>query len=204
MRADSVRLPRSIHVATAAIVASVCVGTNLTGQSTSADWPTYNRSFTSERYAPLDQIDRTNVSRLRQVCVYDLKVDTNFQTGPIVIGGTLYATTDKEILALDASTCQQKWRVSEPGPSVGLSVNRGAAYVDGRLFRGTSDGDLAAYDAQTGEKLWTTRLASRTRRRRSRRRPSVSAPAPLEGPSGTAQPTVPTRISSTAERWTGV
>src|ERR1700693_2972164 len=111
------------------------------------DWPSYNRTLTSERYAPLDQINRTNASRLKQLCVYDLNVETSFQTGPIVIGRTLYATTDKEILAIDAETCQQKWRVREEGPSVGLRVNRGAAYLDRRLFHGTGEGDVLAYDA---------------------------------------------------------
>src|SRR5438874_3351822 len=88
------------------------------------DWPSYNRTLTSERYAPLDQINRTNASRLKQLCVYDLNVDTSFQTGPIVVGGILYATTDKEILAIDAETCQQKWRVREERTATrGLPVN---------------------------------------------------------------------------------
>ncbi len=125
------------------------------------DWPSYNRTLSSDRYAPFNQINKANVSRLKQLCVYDLNVDTNFQTGPIVIGRTLYATTEKEILAIDADTCQQKWRVREEIPSVGLQVNRGAAYLDGRLFRGTGVGDVLAYDAATGKKLWTTHLADR-------------------------------------------
>jgi len=125
------------------------------------DWPSYNRTLSSDRYAPFNQINKSNVSRLKQLCVYDLNVDTNFQTGPIVIGRMLYATTDKEILAIDADTCQQKWRVREEIPSVGLQVNRGAAYLDGRLFRGTGVGDVLAYDAATGKKLWTTHLADR-------------------------------------------
>jgi alcohol dehydrogenase (cytochrome c) len=123
------------------------------------DWPSYNRTLTSERYAPFDQINRTNVARLKPLCVYDLNVDSSFQTGPIVIGRTLYATTDKEILAIDADTCQQKWRVREEGPPTGLRVNRGAAYLDRRLFRGTGGGDVVAYDAETGRKLWSTHLA---------------------------------------------
>jgi PQQ-dependent dehydrogenase (methanol/ethanol family) len=127
------------------------------------EWPSFNRTLSSDRYAPFNQINKANVSRLKQLCVYDLNVDTNFQTGPIVIGRTLYATTDKEILAIDADTCQQKWRVREEGPSVGLQVNRGAAYLDGRLFRGTGEGDVLAYDAATGKKLWTTHLADRAK-----------------------------------------
>jgi glucose dehydrogenase len=123
------------------------------------DWPSYNRTLTSERYAPLDQINKNNVSRLKQLCVYDLNVDVSFQAGPIVVGRTLYVTADKEILAIDAATCQEKWRVREESSSPGLRVNRGAAYLDGRLFRGTADGDVLAYDAATGKKLWSTHLA---------------------------------------------
>src|SRR5512132_1266339 len=124
-----------------------------------ADWPSYNRTLTSERYAPLDQVNKNNVSRLRQLCVYDLDVDVNFQAGPIVIGRTMYVTADREILAIDALTCQQKWRVRENSASPALRVNRGAAYLEGRLFRGSGDGDVLAYDAATGAKLWTTHIA---------------------------------------------
>jgi alcohol dehydrogenase (cytochrome c) len=136
----------------------------LTARARAADgpttgWPSYNRTLTSERYAPFDQINRNSVSRLKQLCVYDLNVDTSFETGPIVIDRTLYATTDKELFAIDAETCQQKWRVREDGPSLGLRVNRGAAYLDSRLFRGTGEGDVLAYDAMTGKKLWSTHLA---------------------------------------------
>ena len=119
----------------------------------------FNRTLTSERYAPLDQINKSNVSRLKQLCVYDLNVDVNFQAGPIVVGRTMYVTADREILAIDAATCQEKWRVREESPSPGQRVNRGAAYLDGRLFRGTGDGDVVSYDAATGKKLWTTHVA---------------------------------------------
>src|SRR5215467_13273733 len=131
--------------------------------SPAMDWPSYNRTLTSERYVPLDQINKSNVSRLKVVCVYDLDVDGSFQNGPIVIGRTMYVTTDKEIMAIDADTCQQRWRVKEEGPSLGLRVNRGAAYFDGRLFRGTGEGNVLAYDAATGKKVWSTRIADPSR-----------------------------------------
>jgi len=145
------------------LVAAVAIGTVVgavrAADTVSTDWPSYNRTLTSDRYAPLDQINRGNVARLKQLCVFDLDVDVSFQAGPIVIGRTMYVTADRETLAIDALTCQQKWRVREEGASPALRVNRGAAYLDGRLFRGTGDGDLVAYDAVTGTRVWKTRLA---------------------------------------------
>ncbi len=146
-----------LSIAAAAALAGGGVAAQRAGDSVTG-WPSYNRTLTSDRYAPFAQINRSNVSRLKQLCIYDLNVDTSFQTGPIVVDRTLYATTDKEIVAIDADTCQQKWRVREEGPSVGLRVNRGAAYLDGRLFRGTGDADVLAYDAATGRKLWMVRV----------------------------------------------
>ena len=71
----------------------------------------------------------------------------------------MYVTADRETLAIDALTCQQKWRVREEGASPALRVNRGAAYLGGRLFRGTGDGDLVVDDAATGTRVWKTHLA---------------------------------------------
>ena len=124
------------------------------------DWPSYNRTLSSERYVPFDQIDKTNVAGLKQLCVYDLDIDTSFQTGPLVIGRTLYGTTEMDIFAIDAGTCQLKWRVHEPDIKGRLPLNRGAAYLDGTLFRGTQDGRVFAYDAETGKKLWEQRIGS--------------------------------------------
>ena len=125
---------------------------------TITDWPSYNRTLNSDRYVPFDQINKTNVAGLKQLCVYDLGVDTSFQTGPVVIGRNLYGTTDTDTFAIDAGTCQQKWRVHEDIKGR-LPVNRGVAYLDGQLFRGTQDGRVFSYDAATGKKLWETRIA---------------------------------------------
>jgi alcohol dehydrogenase (cytochrome c) len=121
-------------------------------------WPSYNRTLNSDRYVPFDQINKGNVAGLKQLCVYDLGIDTSFQTGPIVIGTTLYGTTEMDTFAIDANTCQQKWRVHEEIKGA-LPVNRGVAYLDGRLFRGLQDGRVFAYDAATGRKIWETRIA---------------------------------------------
>ena len=37
-----------------------------------ADWPSYNRTLTSERYSPLSQINTENVGKLKVLCTYDV------------------------------------------------------------------------------------------------------------------------------------
>lgn len=135
------------------------VATTRSATAPTTDWPSYNRSLTSERFADIALIDRGNVARLRQVCVYDLDIDTSFQVGPIVVGSTLFGTSEKETFAIDANNCAEKWRVREVVTDSYLKVNRGAAYLDGKLFRGLQDGRVVAYDAGSGRKLWETRIA---------------------------------------------
>ena len=69
----------------AASFTAIVAGTFIVGLGAAdpviTDWPNYNRSLKGDRYAPFNQINRTNVAKLTQVCVYDLDVDTSFQTG---------------------------------------------------------------------------------------------------------------------------
>lgn len=119
------------------------------------DWPSYNRTLAGDRFSPLDEIDRGNVARLTSVCTYTLPELATFQTGPLVIDGAMYFTTEAASYAIDAATCAEKWRVerrsTRPSP---LGAHRGFAYLDGRLFRGTSDAHVIAYDARDGRVLW--------------------------------------------------
>ena len=57
-----------------------------------------------------------------------------------MIGRMLYVTADKEILAIDAATCQEKWRVREDSSSA-PRVNRGAAYLEATELAGFSDAE---------------------------------------------------------------
>jgi alcohol dehydrogenase (cytochrome c) len=125
----------------------------------SGDWPAYGRTLAGERYSPLAEINRSNATALKQICSYVLPEVTSFQTGPIVVGGTMYFTTDTISYAIDASTCAEKWKQvrHSPTPSF-LAVNRGFAYMDGKLFRGTSDSHVLAMDPASGRVLWDQQI----------------------------------------------
>ncbi len=120
-----------------------------------ADWPSYNRTLAGDRFSPLAEIDRGNVAELRVACTYVLPEVSAMQAGPIVVDGTMYFTTERSSYSIDAATCTEKWHVerqsSRPSP---LGVQRGFAYLDGRLFRGTSDAHVLALDAGDGHTLW--------------------------------------------------
>jgi alcohol dehydrogenase (cytochrome c) len=126
------------------------------------NWLTYNRTLTGERWAPLAQIDRANVSSLREVCRFRTGDRMPMQAGPVVVDGTLYFTSAEHTWAIDAATCDLRWKARydyRPGPPFDLRVNRGVGYLDGRLFRGANDGRVYALDAATGRELWNVRAA---------------------------------------------
>ena len=129
-----------------------------------ADWPAYNGTPDAARWSPLAEITVANVSTLHPVCTARLGERAAMQSGPVVIGGTMYVTTATSTYALDAATCARRWTHRYrywPKPDYDLKVNRGVAYVgtpDGpRLVRGANDGRVYALDARTGEEVWNVR-----------------------------------------------
>jgi alcohol dehydrogenase (cytochrome c) len=118
------------------------------------DWPSYNKTLTSERFSGLSQINTKNVAKLKVLCTYDTWRLSSFETGLIMVEGALIGTTEFDIFSIDPSTCAENWRVHEEYPAYILPTNRGAAYLDGMLFRGTQDGRVLAYDFKTGKRLW--------------------------------------------------
>jgi alcohol dehydrogenase (cytochrome c) len=123
-----------------------------------ADWVTYNRTYAGDRYSPLRQITTSNVATLKPVCTYDTNERVSFQTGPLVIGGTMYFTTDTNTYAIDAASCALEWKQRTSQPATYLKANRGLAYDGGRLFRGAGATHVIALDAASGRTLWDVAL----------------------------------------------
>jgi len=120
-----------------------------------ADWEAFNKLGDGQRFSPLDQINKSNVDALTEVCRVQVAERGSFETGPVVVGDAMYVTTPTDTFAIDPTDCKIQWRHSytrsqEPM----LSVNRGVAYYGGKVFRGTDDGRLIAIDAATGREAW--------------------------------------------------
>jgi len=54
------------------------------------NWLTYSGNYQGHRYSPLDQINTTNVARLKPVWAYQINDPGQFETSPLVVDGILY------------------------------------------------------------------------------------------------------------------
>ncbi|MEQ8496341.1 MAG: PQQ-binding-like beta-propeller repeat protein, partial [Gammaproteobacteria bacterium] len=122
-----------------------------------SDWPSYNHNVNGQRWTELDQITVDNAARLGEVCRLPVEQVGAFHTSILHVDGVLYFTTATDTLAVDSADCSVRWRhhyeIEDPSGTA-LMVNRGVAYANGRLYRGTTDARLLAIDAATGETLW--------------------------------------------------
>jgi glucose dehydrogenase len=91
------------------------------------DWPSYNRTLTSERYSQLKQIDTRNVGELKVLCTYDVGQFAAFESGLIMVNNALIGTTEFDIFSLNPATCAENWRTHEIYPPSLLPANSGAA-----------------------------------------------------------------------------
>jgi alcohol dehydrogenase (cytochrome c) len=124
------------------------------------DWLTFNRTYGGDRYSPLKLITTANVKQLHLLYTFDLGNDvSSLQTGPVVVNGTMYFTTDTTTYAINAATGKLKWKSARPLKEQSqLRVNRGVAFYENKLFRGSGDAHLYALNATDGKQLWDVKL----------------------------------------------
>jgi len=127
------------------------------------DWPSYNKTLTTERFSDLDQINSNNVGKLKVLCTYNTHTYSSFESGLIMVQRALIGTTEFDIFSIDPATCAENWRTHENFTAYILPLNRGPAYLDGMLFRGSEDGRVLAYDFKTGKRVWETTIADPTK-----------------------------------------
>jgi alcohol dehydrogenase (cytochrome c) len=120
--------------------------------------------YNNQRYSSLKSINKKNVANLVPVWNYSLNNPQGQESQPIVYDGVMYVTTHTSTVAVDALTGKQIWKNEiEYAPDVfkmaccGL-LNRGAAILNGKLYRGTLDSHLLALDAKTGKQLWKVQV----------------------------------------------
>ena len=125
------------------------------------NWMSHGRTYSEQRFSPLDKINTENANRLGLAWSHDLKTERGVEATSIVVDGIMYTTSSWSIVtALDARTGRKLWTYD---PKVAKQkakhaccdvVNRGVAVWQGQVFVGALDGRLIALDAATGEVNW--------------------------------------------------
>src|SRR5258705_7503557 len=159
---DGSALPRlnakwSLGVMIAAAAVAGCDSGAPSGDN--VGWAGYNKGYDGQRFAALNEINTKNASRLKPLCELTLGEGGAFQTGPVVSGDTMFLTTARATILMNATTCPVNWRHVDSSERLDpVPVNRGAAYLEGRLYRGMPGARLAALDATSGKVLWDVKV----------------------------------------------
>ncbi|TGD73324.1 PQQ-dependent dehydrogenase, methanol/ethanol family [Mangrovimicrobium sediminis] len=111
-------------------------------------------------YSQLAQITPKNAGQLGLVSYLDLPGEVSLEATPLAVDGVLYFSGSyAAVYAVEALSGKLLWRydpeVWKHNPhKMGMAVNRGVAYEDGRVFVASIDGRVHALDAKSGDVLW--------------------------------------------------
>jgi len=159
---------RTIGPAVLAAIVLACVGCRR-AETTTGEWRAYSSDLGATKYSSLDQIDKTNVARLKIawrrpaldpiVKAYSpqMRPGRTFRSTPLMIDGVLYAPNGAGFVeAFDPGTGATLWVEPpfEPGPNgYGGTATRGVGYWesgDDRRILTQHHEYLFALDAATG------------------------------------------------------
>lgn len=134
------------------------------------NWMSHGRTYSEQRYSPLDKVNAGNVTGLGLAWSFELATNRGVETTPIVVDGVMYVTSSWSLVyALDARTGALKWKYDPQVPrETGFHaccdvVNRGVAVWNGRVYVATLDGRLVALDAADGHVVWSKVTVDQTK-----------------------------------------
>src|SRR6266853_1289680 len=140
----------SLAALSAALCATLCSGSTAqvpferiaNADKEPGNWLTYSRNYQGQRFSPLNEINTSNVAKLKVQWALQFPAPTN-EVSPIVVDNIMYVTGPNSAAAIDARTGRTLWTWKRPIPSDYHSVGEAG-------IRGFVD----AYDAKSGEQAW--------------------------------------------------
>jgi len=125
------------------------------------NWLTYGRTYSEQRFSPLNEINDHNVAKLGLAWYFDLDTRRGQEATPLVVDGVMYFTSAwSKVFAVNAATGSLLWSYDPKVPKAwGVNaccdvVNRGVAIWHGKVYVGTLDGRLIALRASDGKLEW--------------------------------------------------
>lgn len=129
------------------------------------NWLAFGRTYSEQRFSPLDQVNADNVGQLGVDWYLDLPNDRGLVSTPLVVDGTLYFVGSmNRVRAVDATSGRLIWtfdpKVAENTGNdlrAGWEHNRGIGIWKDRVYQATWDGRLIAIDRKSGAEVWSVR-----------------------------------------------
>lgn len=138
------------------------------------DWRNYGNTTSGSRFSELTQINRSNVTDLKEVWRFRTGIPYEFKNTPLQIGDLVYVCTAGNIvIAIDARSGEERWRHNPHNTLAGSTARelekgnyftrtcRGVSYHEAqhsyngpcpnRIITGTTDARLIALNAATGD-----------------------------------------------------
>jgi quinohemoprotein ethanol dehydrogenase len=135
----------------------------LSDENRGENWLAFGRTYSEQRFSPLNQINDANVGELGVDWYIDLPGDRDLSSTPLVVDGVLYFVGSMNVVrALDAASGELLWtydpKVRELADRIraGWDRSRGISFWNDKVYVATWDGRLIALDAATGQPVWTT------------------------------------------------
>ena len=130
------------------------------------DWLAWRRTPDGWGYSPLNQINRTNVSRLKMVWTRGLIGPGNQEGTPLVHDGVMFIPNPGDnIVAVDATSGDLIWEYRRKLPEgVRPKTNRTLAMWGDMILNSSSDNMVYALNARTGNLVWETKVLDATKR----------------------------------------
>jgi quinohemoprotein ethanol dehydrogenase len=130
----------------------------LANEADGRNWAAWGRTYSEQRFSPLEQINRTNVAKLGLAWTLELPDMWNVSTAPVAIDGVIYFAAGYSVVhAVDARTGALLWKYDPKCDPKKMRVawgSRGLSYWKGRVYVGVQDGRLVALDAKAGTLAW--------------------------------------------------
>src|SRR5688572_13299018 len=140
-----------------------------------ANWLSWRRTLDSFGYSPLDQIDRSNVSKLKMVWTRGMGTGT-IESTPLVYDGVMYLPGPGDVIsAIDAKSGDLTWEYRRKLPQgINGGTNRNIAIWGSTLIDGSADNQIYAVDVHTGELVWETPVMDPKKRARASSGPIIA------------------------------
>ena len=161
----------ALLLSSSAIAKTTVDAAAITDEKQGANWLSFGRTYSEQRFSPLTAINAENVKKLGLEWSLELPGERSLLATPLVVDGMLYFTASYSVIyAVDARTHKIVWRydpkvleVAGERARIFWDSNRGLAYWKGKVFVATGDGRLIGVDAKSGQEVWSTQTFEKTK-----------------------------------------